>query len=90
MSSRSGADWFGTACCRAALANLAGRDGSAALAQDEAVNAIGALTRAVGMGYRDAHAWRTDSALDPLRSRDDFRLLMMDVAFPAEPFAVAR
>jgi len=29
---------------------------------------------------------RIESALDPLRSRDDFRLLMMDLAFPAEPF----
>jgi tetratricopeptide (TPR) repeat protein len=33
---------------------------------------------------------RREKLLDPLRSRPDFRLLMMDVAFPAEPFAVAR
>ena len=52
--------------------------------------AIAALSRAAGMGYRDVHAWRTDSALEPLRSRDDFRLLMMEVAFPAEPFAATR
>ena len=28
-----------------------------------------------------------ESALNPARSRDDFRLLSMDLAFPAEPFA---
>jgi hypothetical protein len=48
------------------------------------------LHQAVAMGYRNPRAYRAESALDPLRSRDDFRLLMMDVSFPAEPFAVAR
>ena len=28
----------------------------------------------------------TSLALGPLRDRDDFRLLLMDLAFPAEPF----
>jgi hypothetical protein len=28
-----------------------------------------------------------DPDLDPLRSRPDFQLLMMDLAMPAEPFA---
>ena len=60
---------------------------SAAEAEDEADRAIAALFRAAGMGYRDARARRTESALDPLRSRDDFRLLMMDLAMPADPFA---
>jgi tetratricopeptide (TPR) repeat protein len=90
LPDRSGEQWFGTACCHAALCGLSGHDGagvSAAEGEDEAARAIAALTRAVGMGYRNAYAWRTESALDPLRSRDDFRLLLMDVAFPAEPFA---
>jgi hypothetical protein len=39
-------------------------------------------------GYRDADAYRTEDALDPLRGREDFKLLMMDLAFPVEPFAV--
>jgi hypothetical protein len=30
---------------------------------------------------------RTDTDLDSLRARDDFRVLMMDLAMPAEPFA---
>ena len=48
---------------------------------------MGWLRRAVGVGYRNANEVRIESALDPLRSRDDFRLIMMDLAFPAEPLA---
>jgi WD40 repeat protein/tetratricopeptide (TPR) repeat protein len=93
LPSRSGEQWFQTACCHAALRGLSGHDGaavSAAEAQDDADKAIAALKRAAALGYRNAHAWGTDSALDPLRSRDEFRLLLMDVAFPAEPFAATR
>jgi hypothetical protein len=42
------------------------------------------------MGYRNPDAYRTEDALDPLRGRDDFRMLMMDLAMPAEPFARPR
>ena len=31
--------------------------------------------------------YRTESALDPLRNRPDFRALMMDHVMPTEPFA---
>jgi hypothetical protein len=48
---------------------------------------MGLLSQAVGMGYRNANAVRTESVLDPLRDRPDFQLLMMDLAMPAEPFA---
>ena len=47
------------------------------------------LRQAVAMGYRSPHVYRAESALDPLRDRDDFRLLMMDLAMPADPFAAA-
>ena len=30
---------------------------------------------------------RRDTDLDPLRSRADFQMLLMDLAFPEEPFA---
>jgi hypothetical protein len=79
-----------TACCHAVLAGLAGRAGSgvsAAEGSEEATRAIEWLRRAVGVGYRNANEVRIESALDPLRSRADFRLIMMDLAFPAEPFA---
>jgi len=83
-------DLFETACCHAALAGLAGRAGSGVLAAEgeiEAARAMEWLRRAVAMGYRNVNEIRIESALDRLRSRDDFRLMMMDVAFPAEPFA---
>jgi hypothetical protein len=41
-------------------------------------------------GYWNPEAYRTESAIDPLRGRDDFRLLMMELVFPAEPFARVR
>jgi hypothetical protein len=47
------------------------------------------MRRSVAMGCRNANEFRIESALDPLRSRDDFRLMMMDLAMPADPFAGA-
>jgi hypothetical protein len=93
LPSRDGEEWFQMACCHAALCGLSGREGAAVLAaeaEEQAGRAIAALYRAAGLGYRELHVWQTESALDPLRSRDDFHLLMMDVSFPAEPFDVAR
>ena len=44
------------------------------------------LRRAVAMGYRHANELRIEWTLDPIRSRRDFQLLMMDLAFSADPF----
>ena len=79
-----------TACCHAALAGLAGRDGSgvpAAEASSHAAEAMALLRRAVSMGYRNADTLRNEDALSPLRGRDDFRLLLLDLSIPADPFA---
>jgi hypothetical protein len=57
---------------------------AAPLAYDLTTNRV---FKAVAMGYRRAGALRTESAIDPLRGRDDFRLLMLDLAMLAEPFA---
>jgi tetratricopeptide (TPR) repeat protein len=84
---------FETACCHAAMAGLAGRPGSGvstAEGQAAADRAMEWLRRAVAMGFRNLDHIRIESALDPLRSRDDFRLLMMDIAFPIDPFAPGR
>jgi hypothetical protein len=86
---RSGEEWFETARCQAVLAGLAAQAGSgmsAAQAAREADAAMTLLRKAVGMGYRNAGIFRTEAALDLLRDRDDFRLLMMDPAFPTDPF----
>ena len=81
---------FLLACCHAALAGLAGRPGlgvSTAEGADQAEKAMAVLRQAVTMGYRNPYAYRTESALDPLRNRPDFRVLMMDLVFPSKPFA---
>ena len=48
------------------------------------------LHKAVELGYFNPAAYRTEDALDPLRDRADFRLLILDLALPAEPFATPR
>ena len=44
------------------------------------------LRRAVAAGYWDVAWMRRDPDLDPLRSRADFQVLLLDLAFPADPF----
>ena len=67
------------ACCHAALAGLAGLAGSG-VSLDEgkgaAAKAMKWLNQAVSMGYRNVNRLRTESALDPLRDRADFKKLM--------------
>ena len=78
------------ACCHGLLAGLAGKAGSgvpAAEGTPQADEAMVILHRAFAGGYRDPNHLRMEPGLDPLRSRDDFRLLMMDQTFPPEPFA---
>jgi hypothetical protein len=48
---------------------------------------MAALHEAVALGYRNPEAYRTESALDPLRNRPNFQALWMDLAFPNLPFA---
>ena len=78
------------ACCHGALAGLAGQPGGGvppAEARSQADEAMAVLRRAIDGGYRDFGLIRVEPGLDPLRSRDDFRRLMGDLAFPADPFA---
>ncbi|QEH35499.1 Serine/threonine-protein kinase PrkC [Aquisphaera giovannonii] len=87
LPARSGEEWFETACGHSALA---GRDGSgvpSSAAAPEAATALWLLDRALRMGFREAHAFRTEHALDLVRDRPEFRLLMLDLAMPADPFA---
>jgi serine/threonine-protein kinase len=88
--SLNGQHTFFLAFCHAGLAALAGRPGSgvsAAEGADQAETAMAVLRQAVTLGYRNPAAYRTESALDPLRNRPDFRSLMMDLVFPTKPFA---
>jgi serine/threonine-protein kinase len=88
--SRSVEEVFETACCHAMLGSLAVRAGSgvsAAGGEEEAGKSMERLRRAVAMGYRNRIELGLEPALEPLRSRDDFQLVMMDLAIPADPFA---
>lgn len=90
LPSRSGEQWFETARCHAALAGLARREGSGVPAgepESDAAKAMKLLSKAVSMGYCNLDTYRSESALDPLRDRSDFRLLTLDLAFPIMPFA---
>jgi serine/threonine-protein kinase len=85
-----GLDWYNASCCHAALAGLAVVAGSgvaAAEAAPAADKAMELLTHSVEMGIRNTNEFRIESALDSLRQRPDFRLLMMDAAFTLEPLA---
>jgi serine/threonine protein kinase len=75
--------------CHASLAALAGKPGTGLSPEEgeaEVAEAMILLRRAVEMGYRNTASYHTEPALDPLRSRPDFRLLMLDLAFPSDPF----
>ena len=74
--------------CHAMLSRAASLSGSGKSAGDEASEAskaIAILRKCIAEGYHDPEL-ESESCLDPLRGRLDFRQLMMDVAFPAEPF----
>jgi serine/threonine-protein kinase len=90
LPARDARHWFSLACARATLSAAAGRAGpgpSTSLASGLADRAIADLRQSAAMGYRSPAAYRYEPALAPLRGRDDFRLLMLDLAFPADPFA---
>jgi hypothetical protein len=90
INSRDEEQTFFLACCHAGLAGLAGRPGSgvsAAEGADQAERAMAVLRQAVTMGYRNPDQYRTESALDALRSRPDFLALMMDLVMPTNPIA---
>jgi tetratricopeptide (TPR) repeat protein len=92
LPSRVGEIALFEAGCHAMLADVASLSGSGLSAEEagsEAEKAMTVLRRIVAEGYH-AEELRQESCLEPLRARPDFQLLMMDVAFPAEPFARGR
>ena len=52
--------------------------------------ALDLLRRAVRQGFRDLGLLSRDPDLGALRYRQDFRLLVLDLAFPVDPFSPAR
>jgi serine/threonine-protein kinase len=83
-------DFYNLACYHSRLAGIAGTPGSelaADRAESEAGRAMDYLRRAVTGGFRMLPLMAIDHDLDPLRSRGDFQILMMDATFPGDPFA---
>jgi serine/threonine-protein kinase len=83
-------DCFNLACGYATLAGVGTMPGSRMSAVEglaAAERAMQWLHRAIARGYRNVALMRKDPVLDPLRSRPDFQLLMMDLEFPDDPFA---
>ena len=81
---------YDRACYHALFAGAAGAPGSglpATEGRQSADRAMDNLRRAVAAGYRNVGLMQTDTDLDPLRDRADFRALMMDLVFPTKPFA---
>jgi tetratricopeptide (TPR) repeat protein len=85
----SAAGLYELACCHARLSTAAGPGSglSGAEGRAEAERAIIALRKAVDSGYSNVVEVRDGADLEPLRSRPDFRTLIRDVVFPADPFA---
>ena len=81
---------YDMACCRSLIAGAAREAGSgltAAEGRAEAEQAVEGVRRALDAGFTELSWIRTgDPDLKPIRSRPDFQLLMMDLAFPTEPF----
>ena len=87
---RDGGILYNIALCHAELAGIAAKPGSGmtpADGQAEADRAMEWFKRAIAVGYRNRALVWTDTALDLLRSRPEFQLLMMDLAFPNDAFA---
>jgi len=57
------------------------------LAPSRTARVLSASSLRSPMSYRSPDIFRTEDALDPLRDRPDFRLLLMDLAMPAEALA---
>jgi tetratricopeptide (TPR) repeat protein len=71
----------------AGVAEVPGSGVSAVEGEAEAEKAMDQLRQAVAIGFRELDWLRTENALDPLRDRPDFGLLLDDLAFPTDPFA---
>jgi hypothetical protein len=79
--------------CHASLSSLAGLAGTSVAGSEReahADRAMALLRQAVGMGYRNPGTYRTETALDPLRGREEFVLLLFDLAFPQDSFVRGR
>jgi eukaryotic-like serine/threonine-protein kinase len=85
------ANLYDVACCHSLISALATQPGSGLSPEEglaEAEYAVAGVRRAFDAGFEELDWVRTgDPDLKPIRSRPDFRLLIMDMSMPIEPFA---
>jgi tetratricopeptide (TPR) repeat protein/tRNA A-37 threonylcarbamoyl transferase component Bud32 len=90
LRSRTPDDYYNLACYHSVLVGMALRPGSG-VTHDEAAaefnQAMENLRQAAANGFRMLSLMSLDHDLDPLRSKAEFQLLMMDLSFPNDPLA---
>jgi serine/threonine-protein kinase len=92
LSRKSGTDYYNKSCAHACLATLLSTgpaEGSASrkeLAAQHVERAVADLRQAIAHGYRHATRIASDPDMEPLRALPEFRQLVMDLDFPADPF----
>jgi serine/threonine-protein kinase len=92
LKSPAASDYYDLARGLSLLYGVASESGSGLSAAERraaAEEAMKSLQQAAASGWREVASLRRDSDLAPIRSRPDFQLLALDVAFPREPFAAA-
>ena len=80
--SLAGINTFFRACAHASLTGLGARPGSGvspAEGDDHARTAMSIMRQAIALGFRNSDWYRTESALDPLRDREDFKTLVAEL-----------
>jgi tetratricopeptide (TPR) repeat protein len=90
LPSRTPEDEYNLACYHSRMAELAvwaGSDMNARECEIESDRAMVHLQRAVAEGFHVLPLITTDRDLDAIHSRPDFQLLLMDLAFPIDPFS---
>ncbi len=83
-------DLYNLACFQSLLSGIASEPGFGLTDTDVrrlGGQAVATLRRAVDAGLQDVAFMRRDPDLDPLRSRSDFQVMMMDLTMPLNPFA---
>jgi serine/threonine-protein kinase len=82
-------DYFDLARTQSLLSGLASTSGSGLTATDgqaAADEAMSSLRQAAGARWRNATWMAAEPDLAPIRSRPDYQALLLDMAFPADPF----
>ena len=77
-------------CSQSLLSGVAPDAGAGLTAADGqamADQAMNSLRRAIAAGWKLWTHMGADTDLDPIRSRPDYRMLELDMAMPADPFA---